>query len=304
MGKTITVEPRTGNLIIATLTILASIGTSQLWNLLTILYYHYRAKTLLADGLFWQQQVLLRTIPTPATMMMDTTKLWWTWKKKVDRPHLRSSIILSFAICFSILALVAGIFTSYVVTTSNLEVLVDSPSCGFVNSSSLLSDSKSYSISMTSSKSFVQSYARDCYKNSSFLPSPCFSTFFRPNISFTANPAPCPWEATMCSPETPSVISMDSNFVDMTHFGINTSQGEKVKFRKKTTCSILPQTGHTIVRNATYWGDRLQGSRVPLPQEEAIGYRYGNLNANISHTEDTIIHSFTSGNLTKEHSIM
>ena len=90
----------------------------------------------------------------------------------------------------------------------------------------------------------------------------------------------------------------------MTHFGINTHEKDNVKYRKKTTCNILPQEGRTIVRNMTYWGDGMLGTRVPLPQEEGIGYRYGNLSGNVSHPEDTDVHSLATGNVTDTYTIV
>lgn len=300
MGRTLTVDARTGNIIIALLTILASMATAQLWNLLAFLYHQSRAKGVLSDGLFWQQQALLRTLPTPTAMMADTTKLWWTWRKKAIHPLLRSSIPLLFALCFSIAALAAGIFTSYVVTSTNLEVLVDSPACSFVNQTELYEDMNSYWLSTVNLKPVVQSYARDCYTNSTFLPVSCRDTFTQPNISFTANAAPCPWESSMCLEGNSPAISMDSGLLDMTQFGLNINQADNVKFRRKSTCNVLPLDGHSFVKNITYWEGRMS-ERKALPQEEGIAFRYGSL-LNVApefYPEDSFVHSLSAGNLSR-----
>jgi hypothetical protein len=43
LGQTLAVETRTGTVIVALLTILASVGTAQLWNIFTFLYHQYCA---------------------------------------------------------------------------------------------------------------------------------------------------------------------------------------------------------------------------------------------------------------------
>ena len=82
MGRTLTVEARVGVIIIAILTIFASIGMAQLFHILTFFHHQYRAKGNPSDGLFWQQQALLRTLPTPTAMLAEYTKLLWSWRHK------------------------------------------------------------------------------------------------------------------------------------------------------------------------------------------------------------------------------
>jgi hypothetical protein len=256
MGQTLTVEARTGTIIVALLTILASIGTAQLWNLFTFLYHQCCANGQDADGLFWQHQALLRTMPAPTALIAETLKLLWAWRAKVPRVFLRCSVPVLIALCFAIASIAAGISTAFAIDSSNIEVLVDSPYCGRYNYSKIFAN-RSTSTLLASIKSSVDLYAMNCYQDKASLPTPCQNTFMRPNISFSAVASPCPWNTTMCQGGDLPAILMDSGLVDLrVHFGLNVSPKDTVKLQKKTTCNVLPMKDRIIVRDASWWTAR------------------------------------------------
>ncbi|KAJ4290347.1 hypothetical protein N0V90_010563 [Kalmusia sp. IMI 367209] len=85
MGHTLTIDSSVANVVVALLAICTSIGTAQLFNLLIFLYHQFRAHGQPSDGLYWQQQALLRTLPTPTALVADYMKLWWSWRAKSKR---------------------------------------------------------------------------------------------------------------------------------------------------------------------------------------------------------------------------
>lgn len=82
LGHTWTIDASFANVVVALLAICTSIGTGQLFNLLVFLYHQFRAHGRPSDGLYWQQQALLRTLPTPTALVADYLKLWWSWRTK------------------------------------------------------------------------------------------------------------------------------------------------------------------------------------------------------------------------------
>ncbi|KAF2261148.1 hypothetical protein CC78DRAFT_570714 [Lojkania enalia] len=277
MGRTITVDSRTGNVIIALLTILASVASAQLWNLVTFFYHQHRAKGTPADGLFWQQQVLLRTLPTPTSLMADTVKLWWAWRTKADRPLWRSTLPFFTAVLFAIAALAAGISTSYVVDTSNIEILVDSPYCRQINLTTFFLGARSgINPNWEKLNKMVETYTLNCYGNTSDIPAVCKNTFTKPRITFKKEPAPCPWNSTMCLRGDTPAIAMDSGLLDMNKwFGINLQKKDGVRYRKRTTCNPLPLDGHYDIMPMS----DLEKIMVDPPRlgEEALGVRLGRM---------------------------
>jgi hypothetical protein len=128
-------RPSLGNQLRLHATYLLRTGTSHLWNLFTFAYHQVRATGRPPDGLFRQQQAILRTRPSPSSLMADSAKLWWLWKKRSNRVLLRSLPQFLLAFLCAVGSIAASISSSYVVSSSELKVLVSSPSCGHVNSS-------------------------------------------------------------------------------------------------------------------------------------------------------------------------
>ncbi|PSN73567.1 hypothetical protein BS50DRAFT_616909 [Corynespora cassiicola Philippines] len=268
LGTTITVESTVANVIIALLTVLITGALAQLWNLLTFLYHQARAKGGPSDGLFWQQQALLRTLPTPASFISNYIKLWWVWRGRANRPFARSILPTLPAILFVIGTVASGIFSAYAVDTSNIEVLVKSPLCGRWSTDQLGLDSTRY----MRLAPVIQAYNTDCYQDTEKLPSRCHNTFVKPNVSITWNAAECPWDKSMCLQPSLPAVSMDSGLLDLSHFGFNIEPQNGVMFRKKTVCNVLPLDPYLTVHSSADF--LLDTDREPLPDEKVIALNY------------------------------
>jgi hypothetical protein len=192
-------------------------------------------------------------MPTPTAFLTDSLKISWAWRSKVRHSLLRSLPVLAFALFFTIGSIAGGISTSYAVDNSNIEVLVDSPFCGRINNTKVFSGNQQGVSILATHGDSIQSYATNCYQNSSSFPAVCRNTYHRPNITFSTEPVSCPWNDTMCSGEGSSAVAMDSGVVDMrTHFGFNIAEKDTVKFRRRTVCNVLPREGHIFKRPAEY----------------------------------------------------
>jgi len=60
-------------------------GAAHLWHLITFVYHQFRANGRPSDGLFRQQQALLRTLPTPSSLMVDSINLWWRGESELTK---------------------------------------------------------------------------------------------------------------------------------------------------------------------------------------------------------------------------
>ena len=268
MGRTITTDAKGGNVVIVILSISTSVAVAQVWQLLEFIIHQWRAKGIPADGLFWQQQALLRTLPTPFALAADSVQLWWRWKES-HRALLRSLTQILLAISFIIGSLAASIFSSYLVKTSNIEILVSSPKCALLNLTDL-----GYGY-LETTMPILRSYAEDCYQPGSFLPARCHNIFTRPSISIAKTRTSCPWLSSMClqapipGGEQPAV-ALDTGMVDMgPQLGANFPRKDSVKFRRVTTCSILPLEGHSaIVNESITQGTAMSGEKI-------LALRYG-----------------------------
>jgi hypothetical protein len=64
-----------GAIIVAIIAILTTIGIGHLWNLVILVYHQMRVHKSPTDGLYRQQQVLMRALPPPDAMLSDRLKL-------------------------------------------------------------------------------------------------------------------------------------------------------------------------------------------------------------------------------------
>lgn len=213
-------------------------ATAHLWHLITFLIHQLRATGQPEDALFRQQQALLRTLPGPASVIADTIKLWWAWRGKAKRPLLRSLVLLVIAVLFTAGTGAASVFSSLVVDTKDLEVLVKSRNCGWAHSLRMFDHGI-----VRPTKRVSDPYANLCYvngagRNVAKLPSICNSLVQR-ELPFNTSRVPCPFDEDACQEGLESV-SYDTGLMDVgPSFGLNLEESDGVKFRKKTTCSLM-----------------------------------------------------------------
>lgn len=285
MGQTLTTDTNTGAIVIALLAVSTALAVSHLWNIVTFIYHQARADGRPADGLFRQQQALLRTMPTPSAMMVDSLKLLITWKNTPSSKASlwQSSLQITVALVFTVASVASSIFSSYVVDSSNIEVIVRSPYCGLYGDG----DSRSYTSESYSIKVLAAStlYADECYQSGNIIPTRC-NIFIQPRVPMTVEQVACPFDGSMC---TSPALAIDSGLLDFNNaFGLNLENEDRMKFRKRTTCSILSQENRSTLTNASDMPETMIG-RAPLPGEEMLNYHYG------TRAEDSPWANFTWG---------
>jgi hypothetical protein len=131
--------------------------------------------------MFRQQQVLLRTLPPPSTLFFDWLKLWWAWKGDRRRPYVRSPLLAILSLGFISTTIIVSIFAAFVISNSDVQVLVDSPYCG-----PFRLDNEDLNIYVVRVESTGRVYAEACYQDFSgeAIPEAC-RVNIQPNIPFT-----------------------------------------------------------------------------------------------------------------------
>ncbi|KAF2750849.1 hypothetical protein M011DRAFT_483766 [Sporormia fimetaria CBS 119925] len=241
LGRTITNDVKTGNILVALLAVVSTIGTAHLWHLVTFCIHQLRADGRATDALFRQQQALLRTAPPPSSVVPDTIKLWRSWRGKAKRPFLRSLVIMVIAVLFSIGTIAESIFSSLAITHEDLVVLVNSPFCGWLN----LGEGRARSALLwrfPSGTDIGQLHRGVVASLPSVSPAERAAYSSTARLSF---PDICGYK---------DAVSIDSDLVDVNAaLGLNLPTNEGVRYRKKTTCQILPVEGYSELINASEW---------------------------------------------------
>ncbi|OAL45319.1 hypothetical protein IQ07DRAFT_662175 [Pyrenochaeta sp. DS3sAY3a] len=275
MGRTFTTDTQTGNICIALLAILTTLGVHRLWSLIIFASHQLRAAGKPADAFFRQQQVLLRTLPTPSSLLTDWIKLWWVWRK-AENAVLRSIVFILLGIVFSAGTILAGTFTALAVSTRDIQILVDSRHCAPWSPDSIKDATVDKMIPYISyigmTQQMSKAYAAQCYGNYDAVPERC-KGFVQPNISFQQQRVECPFAPAFCKNFSQPGIQLDSGVIDLhDELGLNLLPAERVSVRKRTTCAVLDVENRT----STVDGDAIvAGVRKLKPNEEFITLQLG-----------------------------
>lgn len=247
LGATLTTDQRVANIVVAIMAIVVAAAAGSAWNLVMFSWHQLRGTSQLRDGLFRQQQILFRTMAPPSSVFVESLKLLWIWRKDTRSWHnaQRWLPVLTISFVFGIASLAASISSSYVISTTDLEVLVDGSTCRNVNISAY-GGAPIYYAPTTLDTSVVtssRSYADECYGGGS-LPPRC-RIYVHPRIATNASTGPCPFNPSMCRLKGALEASMtlDSGYLDSNdHFGINSPPKDRVQLRRLATCAPIDTT--------------------------------------------------------------
>jgi len=171
------------------------------------------------------------------------------------------------AVLFAVATITASIFSSLIVDTGTITVLVDSPNCGQVNVSGTTWQTYAQAIERS-----APAYTQECYRDGT-LPPTCH-VFTQPTVPLTIEDVPCPFNKTMCG--TKDAVRIDSGLIDVSRtFGLNLDHKDSVSFRKKTECTVLPVDGYYDVINLEYMPIWKPYGRDILPGEQVAAIFYG-----------------------------
>jgi hypothetical protein len=212
----------------------------------------------------------LRTLPPPSSVIADLLKLGWTWRRRTRRPLLQTFYLVVLAAWFTAATIAASIFSSLVVDSSSLIVLVDSPQCSWITSDAITSY-------MPAVMTAASNQMRQCYRDREAIepmdpaPDACQEDL-RANITSDGRKAACPFNSSVC--EQGATVSMDTGLLDLNDaYGSDLPENDRVQFRKMTTCAPLSLDGYTVVIawNDTFWSLSRDQS---TPSEEVAAMFY------------------------------
>lgn len=298
IGSVITTDSQAGGLVVAILAVVTAFGSTHLWNLVIFAYHQMRVNNARPlDGLYRQQQALLRTLPTPSALVSDWIRLWWAWRNRTEAPLLRSLPQILLGSFFAIVTIAVSLASSYIVDTTNITVLVDSPLCGptqVLLERFWAADDPAVAEYFQSLQTLVPSYADDCYKDfTTMVPERCAS-FTKPNVPFTKERVQCPFAEGICANIDLPAMHFDSGLVDLNYgFGLNLPKRDRVRYRRPTTCAIINMEGRIKVAEDQSKSKYFNDTRMEVTLGKTLGnlgdgtYYYSSVESNTSHAIET-----------------
>jgi hypothetical protein len=226
------------------------------------------------DGLFHQQQSVLRNGITSTSALLQLGSLARAWRSNTLSPVRRSAGLICLAL-FHIAAFgAAGIFSSRV-TLINDEVLIQKGHCGWQTNPARAKDPANftsddwaaqeafYSLGQLREESKIQ-YTRACYaEQNSPESSPCMALASKRLDSSVNATVACPFAKEIC--DQGLAIQFDSGYINSDrHLGINAPFSNQVYYRIVTTWT--PVAAKNFTSNWTYTGTD------PLQEAEKLYY--------------------------------
>ena len=276
LGSTWTMEQQYANFVVALIAILVSVGVNSAWSLLLFIVHQSRATAVPKDGLFRQQQVLLRSLGSPGSISLDSLKIAQAWSGFSSSAYLRCLVLTIVGLVFATGGLVAGVVSSGIVSLTDLRVLVKSSSCQQLNMTEYFSAESISTVGLdTEVHNVAIAYADQCYGTWK-APSQC-NSYVIPRISFNSSFGRSPF-GMLVEGNTDRALTLDSGYLDSNDvFGINARPRDRVEIRRKATCSPLESVSYTSIIDPGLDPRpfRTNIGRDPIPGERLYATHYG-----------------------------
>jgi hypothetical protein len=270
-GGQITMTKDTAELLNIFIGIFLVLAYAGLWDLITfccfILNRRLRRGTpggASRDPLFRQQQTVLRSSGSPISLAIAYGKMWkaegWNkWKIIWRTWPLIGAATLTFGF---FLVGVPFITARVLLDNQSVEVLIQSPNCGFWTA--VFTDTESDNAAMTTltNQSWeAVSYVDSCYNSDA--PSILCDKFLpqRRLPTFEWSATPCPFDEDVClhTNDFPA-FKMQTEMLDSHRdFGINAPHSDRIQIQRTTICSPLNVTRFTNITEGIETGEEITG---------------------------------------------
>jgi hypothetical protein len=280
LGAIITISSSDANLVIAVLSVLVTITGSHFWDLIAFIRFWTGVSNQPRSAFHHQLQILVRNITSPGAVLLEIALVGWSWRH--HRALSSLATVAALAILCSSGFLVAGIFVSQIVSTSGLDVLAHSDSCGWVswrNETTALHRDYQETI-------FNQAvtYVQTCYNKTGPI-SQCniYVKQAVPIEEMTHTGCPFPGICT-----NNSAVRLDTGLIDSNDvFGINTHLDLRVRMQRVFTCAPIDADRYFTTGPIPLGFSRRYYNRDPLPGEQLLEWFLGPMTGSLGSLNST-----------------
>lgn len=254
-GATLTIPSQNSAYLIAFLALFVRVAGGHFWEILAYILFQARTTAHARDGLYYQQQAILRNTESDTNASWQFLRLAWYWRKRAKEPWARSLSLALTAIANVIAFGAAGIFVSKVATNGHSDVLLARGTCGSwpdpyttatLTPAVILEDTLYSSMTQTWDTT-ASLFAADCYGYSNVtstnVPSEDCRAYGRRLIDWSVKTvAQCPFSEEMCIRD--QAVHFDTGYMDShDHFGINAPPHHRIQTRQLFQCAPIITKG-------------------------------------------------------------
>jgi hypothetical protein len=253
-----------GLILVSFLTLFVQFSGGCFWRVLCFILHQFRSTPTAQDGLYHQQQILLRNSVTAPNALYNLGRISIAWRDRAKAPFKNSFPLLTAAAVHIAFFGAAGLLSSQIASTQVGVGLLRSSVCGFVeelpnvrtvNSADL--DPKDLLVfnaeillgRLTLSKSAA--YVRACYADHQNSKSTDCNVFVKQHlegVDASKGNASCPFRGEACAG---TAMRFDSGIINSNvDLGINYPRVDGMSMRRVTTCAPI-----AAEKYATGWID-------------------------------------------------
>ncbi|KAK0285204.1 hypothetical protein LTR35_005406 [Friedmanniomyces endolithicus] len=241
-GATLTLTTRDGAFLVSFLTLYITIAGSLAWAIVAYVYHQRRANAAKddQDGLWNQEQAILRNTGSPIKVAIELLYEWQAWRKIKKRSLRRLLTGILLALATMAIFAVAGVFAGQVTKSASINVLIHSAGCGDWDIKNVTQSGNSIWETLVLQNTLADAeYARACYDSS--RDSLTCGVYTNKTIHYSVNAnATCPTQTGTCFFSNTAAYEMDTGLMDSNDaLGLNSPKGERITYRKVTTCAPI-----------------------------------------------------------------
>lgn len=196
----------------------------------------------------------------------------YSWREAALNALRWSLILCGIALSVGAIGSLASIFSSRITNAIGNDVLLASPSCGYLNPLVANSSTTNTFVNQKVLNDTIagNAYARACYENSSSALQ-C-GMFVESRFNYTEDQnATCPFAPDTCLYSDTAALQFDTGHLDsLEAFGLNSPKHDRVTYRRLSTCAPLNITGSMFSV-----GNKTKNFFGTTWEEEYIYYLFG-----------------------------
>ncbi|KAE8349837.1 hypothetical protein BDV28DRAFT_52778 [Aspergillus coremiiformis] len=271
-GATLTLPQEYAGLLTAFLAIFVSFAGTMMWRIICFIIHQAwtTPPSKKRDFVHYTRQVILRNSGSGAAAAWAFTSLAWTAGRKTPHALLRILPLVLIALLNVAVFGVSGVFTSYVTKVPGNTTIILGPRCGGYAVPPDLGSTAIFLSKALADTQVAATYANQCYLGHSSL---ACGTYVRQNLPFTTEQnVSCPFAKDLCQFNDHSAFAMDTGLLDShDDFGMNAPPHNRIKYRRRTTCSPIYGGPFTTSRNDANRGLVIYVEAGSTPQLAATG---------------------------------
>jgi hypothetical protein len=269
LGATLTLSSGDGKFLVAFLAFFVTMVGARTWRLVGFTAHQSMAKDGAHDGIHYQRQHILRNTGTPTEAAWQFLEQAWFWRKSVQKAWLRTLPWAAFAALYLGLFAAASILSASVSDgASEYRLLKSAANCGLF----IPTTPEALQVLGAFENQQAATYTRQCYDDDAASDA-CNHLPVR-SISWRNESTSCPFNSTVCLPNTPA-FRMSTDMLDSHHdFGINDLPQNRIGYRRETTCS--PLVTRDLESNTSFI-QQFVSVRDGEAYNATIHFRYGRL---------------------------